>query len=36
MTSTADTAVRVRHVNIMLREVFVESLNLLMLKEDSF
>ena len=36
VTGTASTAARVRHVDVMLQEVFVESLNLLMLKEDSF
>ena len=36
VTSTASTAVRVRHVAVMIQEVFIESLNLLMLKGDSF
>ena len=36
VTGTAGTAARVRRVDVMLREVFVESLDLLMLKGDSF
>ena len=36
MTGTAGTAARVRRVAVMIQQVFVKSLNLLMLKEDSF
>ena len=36
VTGTAGTAARVRRVGVMLQEVFVESLDLLMLEGDSF
>ena len=36
MTGTAGAAARVKHVVETIQEVFIESLNLLILKGDSF